>query len=133
MLFEPPVIKWHWMNPVGSLTLHCLCPFAHCAFRVTGVLLRLVPVTCLIVFLWVEAALSIVAANFFKCHLRDKEVFRVHIVVAFPLLVSDITYFVDRPNFVLPAQSLNVQQLRLLSTVHAQRLAAVLHVAREHA
>ena len=40
--------------------------------------------------------------HFSDCHSRDKEVFRVHSVVASPLLVADITYFVE-PNFVLPA------------------------------
>ena len=72
--------------------------------------------------------------HFCECHSRDKEVFRVHIVVASPLLVADITYFVE-PNFVLPALSLSriVQQLRLLSVVHVQCFAAFLHVATGHA
>ena len=71
--------------------------------------------------------------HFSDCHSRDKEVFRVHIVVSSPL-VADITYFVE-PNFVLPALSLSriVQQLRLLSVVHVQCFAAVLHVAMGHA
>ena len=44
-----------------------------------------------------------------------KEIFRVHMVAAFSLLVVDVTYFVDQPNFVLPARSIsrNVLQLRL--------------------
>jgi len=88
-----------------------LYPFARYTFRVAEVLLRVVPVACLFVFVRVEVALRIVAANFFECHMRDTEVFRVHIVVAFPLLVADITQHVDRPNFVLPAQSFNVQQM----------------------
>ena len=88
----------------GSLTMQCLYALAHYTFRVAEAFLRVMLVICLFVLLGVEAALRIVATNFFECHLRDQEVFRVHIVVAFPLLVADITCFVDRPKFTLPAQ-----------------------------
>eukprot|EP00450_Noctiluca_scintillans_P011214 CAMPEP_0194504286 /NCGR_PEP_ID=MMETSP0253-20130528/28860_1 /TAXON_ID=2966 /ORGANISM="Noctiluca scintillans" /LENGTH=1173 /DNA_ID=CAMNT_0039346659 /DNA_START=71 /DNA_END=3592 /DNA_ORIENTATION=- len=117
------VLKWHQMNSLGGLTLQCLYPLAHYTFRVAEVLLRVVTVTCLFVFLRTEVALLIVAADFFagfaalQWHSPDKEVFRVHMVVAFSLLVADVTYFVDQPNFVLPARSIsrNVLQLRLLA------------------
>lgn len=117
------VLKWHQMNSVSGLTMQCLYPLAHYTFRVAEVLLRVVTVTCLFVFLRTEVALLIVAADFFagfaalQWHSPDKEIFRVHMVVAFSLLVADVTYFVDQPNFVLPARSIsrNVLQLRLLA------------------
>ena len=65
------------------------------------------------VFLRTEVALLLVAANFFagfaalQWHSPDKKIYRVHVVVAFSLLVADVTYFVDQPNFVLPARSIS--------------------------
>ena len=101
--------------------MQCLYPLAHNTFRVAEVLLRVVTFTCLLVFLRTEVVLLIMAADFFagfaalQWHSPDKEIFRVHMVVAFSLLVVDVTYFVDQPNFVLPARSIsrNVLQLRL--------------------
>ena len=117
------VLKWHQMNSVSDLTMQCLYPLAHYTFRVAEVLLRVVTFTCLFVFLRTEVVLLIMAADFFagfaalQWHSPDKEIFRVHMVVAFSLLVVDVTYFVDQPNFVLPARSIsrNVLQLRLLA------------------
>ena len=38
------VLKWHYMSPVGGLTMQCLYPLAHYMFRVAEVLLWVVPV-----------------------------------------------------------------------------------------
>jgi hypothetical protein len=116
-------LKWHQLSPAGGLRKQYLYPIAHYTFRVAEVSLRVVTVTCLFVFLRTEVALLIVAADLFvglatlQWHSPEKEVFRVHMFVACTLLVADVTYFIDQPNFVLPARRISrkLLQLRLLA------------------